>query len=154
MVFRKKAFTIIEVVYVILIIGILSAVVVPRLMLTRDDAKVAVAFSDFGRLLNELTVYYTTYGYFDSNLSLMTTVEDVNYSIAWNQLRENATITYYTETAEGSESCLNIYIQNQDGNITISKASQDPQTICQALHKISTEKNLLSTKLLLGNNIF
>lgn len=39
----KKAFTIIELVFVIVIIGILAGVAVPRLAATRDDAEIAKA---------------------------------------------------------------------------------------------------------------
>ncbi|WP_255494594.1 type II secretion system protein [Sulfurovum sp. bin170] len=40
---NKKAFTMIELVFVIVIIGILASVAIPRLAATRDDAEVAKA---------------------------------------------------------------------------------------------------------------
>ncbi|MBN2824534.1 MAG: prepilin-type N-terminal cleavage/methylation domain-containing protein [Campylobacterales bacterium] len=40
---NKKAFTMIELVFVIVIIGILSAIAIPKLAATRDDAKIAKA---------------------------------------------------------------------------------------------------------------
>lgn len=39
----KKAFTLIEVVFVIVIIGILAGIAIPRLAATRDDAEIAKA---------------------------------------------------------------------------------------------------------------
>jgi len=42
---KKKAFTIIELVFVIVIIGILASVAVPRLSATRDDAEIAKALT-------------------------------------------------------------------------------------------------------------
>lgn len=43
---KRTAFTMIELVYVVVIIGILSAIAIPRLTATRDDAQVAKGRSD------------------------------------------------------------------------------------------------------------
>lgn len=42
---NKKAFTMIELIFVIVIIGILAAVSIPRLAVTRTDAKIAAELS-------------------------------------------------------------------------------------------------------------
>ena len=41
----KKAFTMIELIFVIVVIGILSAIAIPRLAATRDDAKITRALA-------------------------------------------------------------------------------------------------------------
>ncbi len=43
---KRKAFTMIELVFVIVVLGILAAVAVPRLAATRDDAQIAKGRSD------------------------------------------------------------------------------------------------------------
>ena len=44
----KKAFTMIELVFVIVVIGILSAIAIPKLAATRDDAEIAKAVATIG----------------------------------------------------------------------------------------------------------
>ena len=55
----------IELIFVIIIIGILSAVAIPRLAATRDDAKAATCMNDALVLINDLRNYYTTKGELD-----------------------------------------------------------------------------------------
>lgn len=66
---RRFAFTMIELVFVIVVLGILTAIAIPRLAATRDDAQVAKGRSDIaairaaivserqGRLLQGSTAY-------------------------------------------------------------------------------------------------
>jgi len=155
MIKTKKAFTIVELVFVILIIGILSAVMVSRFMATRDDAKIAVALSHVGQLISEITIYYTSMGYFHSDLSKMSSITDANYTIGWDSLSQSGVITFYTpKNRKGVEPCMKISLQNQEGNMTISNVGGSHENVCQGLQQIAIYKKLLNTKLLRGNNIF
>jgi len=58
----KKAFTMIELIFVIVIIGILAAVAIPKLAATRDDATIANIITNARTLLRDASSYYTSQG--------------------------------------------------------------------------------------------
>ena len=64
----KKGFTMIELIFVIVILGVLASVAIPRLAATRDDAEVAKAATNLTTAVNDLTAYYTAKGKFSSSL--------------------------------------------------------------------------------------
>ena len=60
----KKGFTMIELIFVIVILGILASVAIPRLAATRTDAEVAATVANLRTLLNDVASYYAVKGEF------------------------------------------------------------------------------------------
>ncbi|MDD6162897.1 MAG: type II secretion system protein [Campylobacteraceae bacterium] len=61
----KKGFTMIELIFVIVILGILASVAIPRLAATREDAEISAAVANLRTLVNDATAYYTVKGTFN-----------------------------------------------------------------------------------------
>ena len=60
----KKGFTMIELIFVIVILGILASVAIPRLAATRTDAEISATVANLRTLISDLASYYAVKGNF------------------------------------------------------------------------------------------
>ncbi|MBT0877835.1 type II secretion system protein [Campylobacter sp. RM12654] len=70
----KQAFTMIELIFVIVILGALAAVAIPKLNATRDDAEIVKANQNITLLIGDLASYYTAHNEFAKDIKTMTNV--------------------------------------------------------------------------------
>ena len=60
----KKGFTMIELIFVIVILGILASVAIPRLSATRTDAEISATVANIRTLISDVASYYAVKGDF------------------------------------------------------------------------------------------
>ncbi len=150
---KRGGFTMIELIFVIVILGILAAVAIPKLAATRDDAKVSKALSEVSTLVGELGAYYTANGQFSGTLTDMTNVQDVNYTTAFNN--GSGTITYYTPDNSGNdEACVTLDVNNTGGTLTVAAAAGASGNVCTGLQSASVfTSDLVGTKQFGGSRV-
>jgi len=97
---KRAGFTMIELIFVIVILGILAAVAIPKLAATRDDAKLSAEVTTTGQVIQNLGAEYTAQGEFKNY-----TIADANASTkcvtitAPSGSSDSATVTIVTDPA-------------------------------------------------------
>ncbi|MCH7562284.1 MAG: prepilin-type N-terminal cleavage/methylation domain-containing protein [Gemmatimonadetes bacterium] len=105
----KKGFTLIELLIVVVIIGILAAIAIPKFSATREKAYFAAMKSDLKNLASQQEIYYSdTYAY-TSSTALLTfvTSQGVVAAITAGTDGWSASVTH--SALGGSEGCAIYY---------------------------------------------
>jgi prepilin-type N-terminal cleavage/methylation domain-containing protein len=146
----RKAFTMVELVFVIVILGILASFAIPKLAVTRDDAEVVAGVQRLSHMLSDIALYYTTKGYIDGNLSKMTNVELLDSTK--NKFTSNFTNTeaFFGNTTR-SKLCLGVKADDLNGTLTIRDLG-DSSAYCISLVKVA--QNFIKVHKFGGSEIY
>ena len=113
----KKGFTMIELIFVIVILGILASVAIPRLAATRTDAAIATTVANLRTILSDAASYYAVNGEFGA-------VKWKDITNVPLQIRKDTPITasdvatqHGAHLAADGKNCISVKLVDRSGNI-------------------------------------
>jgi general secretion pathway protein G len=113
---KRSGFTMIELIFVIVILGILAAVAIPKLAATRDDAKLASIKTDVGTIASAVPAWYT--GQKEASIKNAMAID----TSTWVQ---NAALSDYT-FKDGTNECVQVLIVDQNASTASTTGLTDP----------------------------
>lgn len=151
----KQAFTMIELIFTIVIIGILSVVAIPKLSATRDDAIVSRNVANARNILGDFQAFYAAQGSDRWQSVKLRETTDVPLATTCGTLVDATTAlspnTFYI--CEDSVICLS-FTTEDNGTLTIADGADTTSAICEAT-KIEPAVSAISNKtyILGGSNV-
>ena len=147
----KKAFTMIELIFVIVILGILASVAIPRLAATREDAEISAAVANLRTLVNDANAYYTVKGSFaDAKWNEITNVPLKNGKD--NPIGTDTKATEQVRLAVGGDKdCIRLQLVDKAGNnpayILFTPKTQGATAACAQVLAAEPVKAYVESKL-------
>jgi general secretion pathway protein G len=134
---KRSGFTMIELIFVIVILGILAAVAIPKLAATRDDAKIAKAAQEVSIAIQDFGAYYTAQG----SLSTTETMSNVDFK---NDANLSGVADFYVVDGDDCVEFNATVAAAEDGNFTVS-AVAGATGVCAGVQSALTANNVFNT---------
>lgn len=126
----NKGFTLIELLIVVVIIGILAAIAIPKFSATREKAYFAAMKSDLKNLASQQEIYYAdNYSYTTSTSDLAFTNSE-GVTVAFDEATTSGWAAHATHSALGSTQGCAIYYGNATAPTSPTTPSNPGEVKC------------------------
>ncbi|WP_375723113.1 prepilin-type N-terminal cleavage/methylation domain-containing protein [Arcobacter sp. KX21116] len=115
-----KAFSLLELIFAIVIIGIISTVAVPKLLDTKDNAEAAIVQKDIATIISSVRAYYMVNNKLDDFKEALTLNPNT-----WNI--EGTTAIY----KDDNSSCVSVNIENKKLSVIIN--DENSGSVCEKI---------------------
>ena len=134
--YKKNAFTMIELIFVIVILGILAAVAVPKLMATRDDAQISKMAMAISSSASDISGYAVSNGKIETDISKMSGIID-ELIITNDAKQDDLTVPKVDFKAGEVAECISLQISSgNDANLSISFGNANGDRLCLSLQSM------------------
>ena len=109
----KKGFTMIELIFVIVILGILASVAIPRLAGTRTDAEISATVANIRTLISDAAAYYAVKGNFTGAKWRDITNVSIRLGDSRKIVKDKHPVTNDVYLAAGGTNCIVVRLGNK-----------------------------------------
>ncbi len=129
---KKDAFTLMEIIFVIVILGILAVVAIPKFAATRNDAKVSLMAQNIETAAMEISTYAASKGDTDKDFLVMSNAIK-KLKDAGNAVLSDDKATIYIDGSKCVEMEVQRSATNNDLVVSFETSSDDMCTTLQSL---------------------
>jgi general secretion pathway protein G len=133
---RREAFSVLELVFVIVILAIIASIAIPKLVLTKNDALIASIKSDIKTSANIIPSYYLVKG----------SITDIKDAISFDMTRwsrvqninKNDNLAFLFKTPDNNIECSRVEIDDTNGTIfrvLITDTTTNSSNFCNKLRE-------------------
>ena len=127
---KKQAFSLVELILVIVILGVIAAVAVPKLFGTKDVAKATTIKQDVSTITSSIQSYYLI----NNKLNKLTDAVNINTTV-WDVSDKKAIFK------ENGKNCITIEVDSGNLTVDIDEISGE---LCQKIFDIGVQDRMLN----------